>query len=122
MAPRKPPVTTIIERFGGLTLVFITTIGGGLVSLGVNWGQFQQIKEAQREGKDELKAVSARLSEFREKQIGGLQDVQVLKSNVQNLDSRVLVIERIFIDRPQPPFGNRESTTTTTTTQNANKR
>jgi hypothetical protein len=123
MPPRKPMPITLLERFGGLTLVYLTTIGGGLLSLGVNYQQFQQIKQAQQEGKEEQKAMSAKLSEFREKQIGGLQDVQVLKTNVQNLDSRVLVIERIFIDRPQPPFGNRESTTTTTTTQNnGNKR
>lgn len=101
MPPRKPAPITLVERFGGLTLVFVTTIGGGLLSLGINWQQFQQIKEAQQEGKDEQKALSAKLSEFREKQIGGLQDIQVLKNNVQNLDSRVLVIERIFIEKPQ---------------------
>jgi hypothetical protein len=102
MPPRRPPeVKPFLERFGGLTTWLVGIAAGGLINAGIMYSQFQVVIKAQAESKDELKAQASRLGEFREKQIGGLADIQVLKSNVQNLDARVLVIERIFIEQPK---------------------
>jgi hypothetical protein len=100
MPPRKPPPRPFLERFGGLTTWMIGIVAGGLVNTGIMYQQFDQVKKNQADSKEEQKAQAAKLSEFREKQITGLADIQVLKGNVQNLDARVLVIERVFIERP----------------------
>jgi hypothetical protein len=101
MSPRRQPeVKPFLERFGGLTTWLVGIVAGGLINTGMMYAQFQQVLRAQAESKDELRLQASRLSEFREKQIVGLQDIQVLKGNVQTLDARVLVIERIFIEQP----------------------
>lgn len=97
-APATPD-RTFIERFGGVTTWMIGTFAGGLFSIGFNYAQFQQIKLAQLEGKEEQKLQAAKLADFREKQVSSLRDIDVLKTNVQGLDSRVLVIERVFIEK-----------------------
>lgn len=88
----------------GLSLIeknkwFIGLLVGGLVNTGVMWQQFQEVQKRLEETRVAEITTATRLSEFREKQIGGLQDIEVLKSTVKNLDSRVLVIERVFIER-----------------------
>ena len=101
MPPRKPPPKPFLERFGSHLPWLITISVGGLFNLGFNAAQFEEIKKSQRESKEEQKVQATKLAEFREKQIAGLADIQVLKGNVQNLDARVLVIERIFYEQPK---------------------
>lgn len=100
MAPRKTR-TSFAERFSSLTPWLAGIIFGGLVNTGVMYQQFQEVRKTQEEVKEELKQQALRLAEFREKQIASLADIQVLKGNIQNLDNRVLVIERIFVEKPQ---------------------
>jgi hypothetical protein len=100
MPPRKPPARPFLERFGGMTTWLLGIVVGGLFNTGIMYQQFQELKKSLGESREEQKVQSARLTEFREKQITGLADIQVLKGNVQNLDARVLVIERVFIERP----------------------
>lgn len=97
---RSSPEKPFLERYGGLTTWLVGIAAGGLIQAGIMYQQFQVIIKSQNESREELRVQSARLNDFREKQIAGLNDIKVLQGNVQNLDARVLVIERIFIERP----------------------
>ena len=71
------------------------------------WQQFQEVQKRLEETRMAEVSTATKLAEFREKQIGGLQDIEVLKSTLKNLDSRVLVIERVFIERNPAPLPDR---------------
>lgn len=85
--------------------MIVSTLVTLLVSTGITINQFQQIQKNQEMQNSEQKLQNARLTEISNKQIVGLQDIATLKTNVQtvdnsvrNLDGRVLVIERTFIE------------------------
>jgi hypothetical protein len=69
--------------------------------LGVMMTQFGQVKANQDDSKIFQAAITLKMNEFREKQIVGLAKVDALEGNVRNLDNRVLVIERVFVERPE---------------------
>lgn len=95
---------SILASVNGNLALFLLIVGG-LVNTGVMYQQFAQVKQNQEIQSADQKALNAKLTEISNKQIGGLQDISTLKTNVQaldsgvrNLDGRVLVIERTFIE------------------------
>lgn len=103
MAPPKRTPTSkpaVFATINGNSWL-ITILVGGLFSTGMSYRQFQEVLKNQETSSIEQKALAAKVTEMREKQIGGLQDIQTLKTNVQAIDNRVLVIERIFIEQPK---------------------
>lgn len=82
-------------------LALLIIIGTMLVNIGMTRQKFEEIIKNQEGSSAEMKAQAARLTEFRENQIGGLRDIQTLKTSVQAIDNRVLVIERTFIEVPK---------------------
>lgn len=94
---QKPAVLAAISGNSWLIAIVV----GGLFNTGMTYQQFTEVRKNQEISSTEQKLLAAKVTEMREKQIGGLQDIQTLKSNVHNLDNRVLVIERIFIEQPK---------------------
>lgn len=66
---------------------------GGLLHTGMMYQQFQQLR-ADQEKNSSLVAV------MRENQINGLAAIRTLQSEVQRHDERIVVIERLFITKP----------------------
>lgn len=100
-APKKVSILASVN--GNLTLAML--IIGGLVNTGIMYQQFNEVKRNQEVQSVDQKAINARLTEISNKQIGGLNDIANLKTNVQAvgekvqaIDGRVLVIERTFIE------------------------
>lgn len=96
--PQQKPAT-LAAISGNSWLIAI--VCGGLFNIGMTYRQFQEVLNNQEISSAEQKRLASQVTEMREKQIGGLQDIQTLKTNVQAIDNRVLVIERIFIEQPK---------------------
>jgi hypothetical protein len=79
----------------------ICIVFGGLFNTGIMYQKFDQVMKNQEESARDQKSANGKITEMREKQIVGLQDIQTLKTNVQAIDNRVLVIERVFIEQPK---------------------
>lgn len=97
--PPPPPPMTLISWAAANTAILLL-IGTTLINIGMTRQKFDEVIKNQEVSSTELKIQAARLTEFREKQIGGLRDIEVLKTTVQGIDNRVLVIERTFIEMP----------------------
>jgi cell division protein FtsL len=101
VAPRKQSFLDSINS----NFMLVSTLVTLLVSMGMIYQQFTEVRKNQEVQSVEQKSVNARLTEISNKQIGGLQDIAALKTNVQGIgekvqaiDGRVLVIERTFIE------------------------
>lgn len=86
MAPRRPVVHKLDKAFW-LSLVGVTLTGA--LNIGVNWQQFQEVKET-------LKHHGGDIRTLNERQVANITNVQNLQTTVSNHEQRIIVIERTF--------------------------
>lgn len=79
----------------------VCIVVGGLFNTGIMYQKFDQVMKNQDDSAKAQSVANSQITAIREKQIVGLQDIATLKTNVQAIDNRVLVIERIFIEQPK---------------------
>lgn len=94
---QKPAVLAAISGNSWLIAIVV----GGLFNTGMTYQQFTEVRKNQEISSAEQKHLTAKVNDMREKQVEGIQDIQTLKRDVQTIDNRVLVIERIFIEQPK---------------------
>ena len=96
---RRKNIVPEETKIGDFKRGFIALVIGGLFNTGYVFSEFRKVQANQEDAKLLLAAQVVKMAEIREKQIVGLQDIEALKGVTKNLDGRVLIIERVLIDR-----------------------
>jgi len=101
---RTPEPKALLSMISGVVGI-VSIVVVGLFNIGINYQQFAQVKEKIAEQGAEQRQTTSTMRQLREDQIRSIEDVRSIKNNMQgletnvrNLDGRVLVIERTFIE------------------------